>query len=44
VEERKIRIPKWGFGMAPISPLMQGRYDFAVQGILAVFVENLPVE
>jgi hypothetical protein len=44
VEERKIRIPKWGFGMAPISPLMQGRYDFAVQGILAVFVENLPCE
>jgi len=31
-----LKIPKWGFGMAPISPRMQGRYDFAVQSMQAL--------
>jgi hypothetical protein len=34
MEGIKKKIPKWGFGMAPISEKMQGRYDYAVQSML----------
>jgi hypothetical protein len=33
----KRNIPKWGFGMAPISARMQGRYDLAVDALLSFF-------
>ena len=33
-------VPKYGFGMAPISSRMQGRYDLAVEAILALFKDG----
>jgi cold shock CspA family protein len=40
VDEKRI-IPKWGFGMAPISARMQSRYDLAVQCAIDLFDGNL---
>lgn len=37
-------IPKWGFGMAPISSRMRSRYDAAVQTVLDVLYDNLSLE
>jgi hypothetical protein len=39
--ERKRAIPKWGFGMAPISARMAGRYDLAVEAVLALLEEQI---
>ena len=33
-------IPKYGFGMSPISARMQGRYDLAAEAVLAFFREG----
>jgi hypothetical protein len=38
--ERQRAIPKYGFGMAPISARMQGRYDLASEVVLAYFQEG----
>ena len=35
-------IPKWGFGMAPISSRMRLRYDAAVQAVADLLQENIP--
>lgn len=40
MEKRRI-IPKWGFGMAPISDRMRERYDSAVQTALDFLQDNL---
>ncbi|RAK69434.1 GIY-YIG nuclease family protein [Hymenobacter edaphi] len=34
MEDIKKITQKWGFGMAPISKVMQGRYDYAVESML----------
>lgn len=43
MDEKRI-IPKWGFGMAPISARMQSRYDLAVQCGLDLIDGNLEPE
>ena len=38
------KISKWGFGMAPISARMQGRYDYAVQSMIDFLEGNTAIE
>lgn len=38
--EARRPIPKYGFGMAPISSRMQGRYDLAAEAVVAYFQEG----
>lgn len=40
---RQDRIPKWGFGMAPISSRMRRRYDAAVQ-VVSDLMNGVPTE
>lgn len=35
------QIPKWGFGMAPLSEVMQARYEQAVNSVPSVLCNNL---